>query len=214
MHVRARARPDDHVGAVVDAREEVGDLRLRVRAVAVGDHDDVVSRAHEARLQRCSVALVARMAHDGQHGKARREFREHTCRPVLRTVVDDEDLDRDTESESGEPLDDARDPPLLVVGGHDEGHAARRRSRGRVGLEGSCARGQNGIPAIHSAIVQRTKLARSTLAVSPVGPRPASSSGVTKRKGSAVGPPIQRPANTRARILWRVIECATAPNSS
>jgi hypothetical protein len=124
VDVVAGAGPDDHVG-VGRARDEAGEVRRGVRAVGVGDEDQVGARFADAPLERRAVAAV-RLRADHAAGEAG----DRLGGAVGRSVVDDEDL----EALLGGPqlaidlLDRGRDPGALVVGG-DHDRQIRPRTR-------------------------------------------------------------------------------------
>ena len=118
----------DEVVALVELREQPGDLGGIVLQVAVNRHDDVPGGLAEARVERRRLAEVPAQADDADVVVRVVEPGERAEGAVGRAVVDEHGLPRPAVAvERGRQLVvEQRDAALLVVDGDDDrDHAAR-----------------------------------------------------------------------------------------
>ncbi len=122
----AGACAHDHVEAL-EQREQRRQLLDRVRAVGVGDRDEVVGSRGDSGLQRASIARRL-----GVRADPRARVRGDAARGVARAVVDDDDLERPPEAglEVAERRERHGEAALLVAGGNHHRQARHARARG------------------------------------------------------------------------------------
>jgi hypothetical protein len=134
-HVLGGAGAHDHVGALAGGdADELRDALVGVRAVGVGDDDELARRAPDPGLEGGAVAAVAPVGHDAQPRVLRRGLLEDLSRAVRRAVVDDEKLEGLRVAELlAQVRHGLEDRALLVVAGHDHGESGRGRRLHGVG---------------------------------------------------------------------------------
>ena len=108
---------DDVRPSLADERDELGKLLRRVLQVGVLDDHEIAGHFLESAPERGPFAAVGGLQ-DHLDRQLAREPGQNVPRPVLRAVVDDDELDADGHRKHA--ADDLLDRRLLVVGRHHD----------------------------------------------------------------------------------------------